>query len=80
MEQPQKDKTLTFRSWHLEMNNVLIERGFQGYTQKALVRYFKDAPKEEVLGYLDVLHKENKVQKFKYANDFVWRATTEILV
>lgn len=62
------------------MNNVLIERGFEGYTQKALLRYFKEAPKGEVIGYLEMLLKEDKVQKFKYGGDYIWRATTEILV
>ena len=73
-------KSLTFRHWHQEMNNVLIERGVQGYGQKALLRYFKEAPKEEVLGYLEMLLCEDKVQKFKHGGDYIWRATTEILV
>jgi hypothetical protein len=62
------------------MNNILIERGINGYGQKSLLRYFKAEPKEEVLGYLEMLLKENKVQKFAYNKDFIWRATTEILV
>lgn len=79
MEQFEEGKALSFRRWHKEMDTVLIERGIQGYGQKALLRYFKNEPKEEVLGYLDMLHKENKVQKFKWAKDTYWRATTEIL-
>jgi len=62
------------------MNNTLIERGFEGYTQRALVRHFKTEPKEDVIAYLELLLKENKAQKFKYNNDIIWRATTEILV
>lgn len=80
MEQPKEDQDLTFRHWHQEMINVLIEAGFQGYTQKALLRHFKKEPKEEVLGFLDMLHRENKAQKFKHPPDIIWRATTEILV
>lgn len=79
MVEPQKDKALTFRSWHLEIQNILIDKGVQGCGQKALLRAFKEAPKEEVIGFLDMLHKEDKVQKFKWANDTYWRATTEIL-
>jgi hypothetical protein len=80
MESSEEARALSFRNWHQEMNNILIERGIQGYGQKAILRYFKQEPKEEVIGYLEMLLKENKVQKFKYGSDFIWRATTEILV
>lgn len=80
MEQSEEARALTFRHWHQEMINVLIEAGFQGHTQKALLRHFKKEPKDEVLGFLEMLVKENKAQKFKHGTDIIWRATDQILV
>jgi hypothetical protein len=66
--------------WHQELRNALILQGLQGYTEKAIVRYFKNRVHEdEVKGYLELLLKEDKVQKFQYKADVYWRATTEIL-
>jgi hypothetical protein len=48
-------------------------------TQKALLQYFKDEPSDDVLGYLELLLKEDKAQKFRYKRDIYWRATTRIL-
>lgn len=80
MEQSEEARALTFRHWHTEMDATLIRGGIQGYTQRQLIRYFKGEPKDEVVGYLEVLLKENKAQKFKHNSEIIWRATTEILV
>jgi hypothetical protein len=73
-------KELTFRMWHQELRNALIDRGLAGYTEKAVVKYFKKrVPEDEVKAYLELLLKEDKLQKFQYKSDFYWRATTEIL-
>jgi hypothetical protein len=80
MESSAEGEPLTFRMWHQELRNILIDRGLQGYKQKALTDYFKKrVDGEEVKGYLELLLKEDKVQKFWYRTDFYWRATTEIL-
>lgn len=72
-------KDLTFRMWHQEINNLLIQQGLQGYTQKALLRYFKNrVDPDEVRAYLELLLKEDKVQKFKYKADYWWRATVNL--
>lgn len=72
-------KTLTFRQWHQELNNLLIQQGLQGYKQKAILSYFKNRVNpDEVTGYLELLLKEDKVQKFRYKSDFWWRATINL--
>ncbi len=74
-------KDLTFRLWHQELNNLLIQQGLQGYVEKAIVRYFKNrVDSDEVRAYLELLLKEDKVQKFKYKRDFWWRATVNLPV
>jgi hypothetical protein len=75
----QDAKTLTFRHWHQELNNLLIEQGMQGYPEKTIVRYFKHkVDPNDIRGYLELLLKEDKTQKFKYKRDFWWRATINI--
>ena len=74
-----ESKALTYRRWHQELHNILIERGLVAVTQKALLQYFKDEPSDDVLGYLELLLKEDKAQKFRYKRDIYWRATTRIL-
>ena len=70
---------LPFRMWHQELCNALIEQGLQGYTQKAIIQHFKNRVSEdEVIGYLELLLKEEKVQKFRYRRHYYWRATINI--
>jgi len=64
--------------WHQELENLLIQQGLQGYTQRALERHFKDVPHDDLIGYLELLLKEEKVQKFKFKRDFYWRATVNL--
>lgn len=74
-------RALTFRMWHQELDNLLIQQGLQGYTERAIVRYFKNRVNDdEVKGYLELLLKEDKAQKFKYKRDFYWRATINLPV
>jgi hypothetical protein len=75
----EEGKALTFRMWHQELHTLLIQQGLQGYTERALVRYFKNRVHEDELkGYLELLLKEDKAQKFKYKRDFYWRATINL--
>jgi hypothetical protein len=81
MESSKENKAvaLRFRQWHQELHNLLIEQGLQGYTQRAIERYFGSrADKEELRAYLELLLKEDKAQKFKYKRDFYWRATVNL--
>jgi len=66
--------------WHQELENILIEQGLQGYTERAILKYFKDRDidPDEIKAYLELLLKEDAVQKFKYKRDFYWRATVEL--
>jgi anti-sigma regulatory factor (Ser/Thr protein kinase) len=71
---------LEFRLWHQELRNILIDQGLQGYKQDALEKYFKNkVTKEDLRAYLELLLKEDKVQKFRYAGKYWWRATRNIL-
>lgn len=80
MVQSEEGRPLTFRMWHQELRNHLIQQGLQGFKQKAILVYFRGrVDEEEVKAYLELLLKEDKVQKFKYKQDFWWRATTNIL-
>ena len=79
MESSQEGKALTYRMWHQELNNLLIQQGLQGYTEKALTRYFKNRVNvDDLKGYLELLLKEDKVQKFKYKRNYYWRATVNL--
>ena len=79
MEPSQKGQALTFRLWHQELNTLLIQQGLQGYTQKAITGYFRNrVDHEDVIGYLELLLKEDKVQKFKYKRHIYWRATINL--
>lgn len=76
----EEGKPLRFRQWHQELRNLLIQQGLTGYRQRALLTYFdKTANPDDVKAYLELLLKEDKVQKFKYKSEYWWRATTEIL-
>jgi hypothetical protein len=79
MESSKEGKALTYRQWHQELDGILIRQGLQGYTQKAILTYFKNrVNNDEVLGYLELLLKEDKVQKFKFKRDYWWRATINL--
>jgi hypothetical protein len=74
-------KVVTHRLWHQELENLLIEQGLQGFTERAILRYFKNrVSDDELKGYLELLLKEDRVQKFRYKRDFYWRATIKIRV
>jgi hypothetical protein len=76
----QEGKALTHRLWHQELDNLLIGQGLQGFTERAIVRYFKNrVSDDEIKGYLELLLKEDRVQKFKYKRDFYWRATVNLV-
>lgn len=80
MESSTEGKALTFRMWHQELRNHLIEQGMQGFKQKAIITAFSPrVHPEDLKAYLELLLKEDKVQKFKYKGDYWWRATIEIL-
>jgi hypothetical protein len=65
--------------WHAELDTLLINQGLQGFTERAIVRWVgKRGTVDEVKGYLELLLKEDKVQKFKYKRDFYWRATVNL--
>lgn len=79
MESSKEGKVVTYRMWHKELETLLIQQGLQGYTQKAILQYFKNrANPEEITGYLELLLKEDKVQKFKFKRDYWWRATVNL--
>jgi hypothetical protein len=79
MESSEEGKPLTFRAWHQELELLLVNQGIKGARQSAIVKHFKDVHPEEVAGFLELLLKEDKVQKFIYSRHIYWRATTEIL-
>jgi hypothetical protein len=79
MEPSKEGKALTYRQWHMEVDNLLIQQGLQGYRERALVTYFKNRVSDEDLkAYLELLLKEDKAQKFKYKRDYWWRATINL--
>jgi hypothetical protein len=53
--------------------------GIHGARQNEILKHFKDEPEDQVLGYLELLLKEDKAQKFKYNRYIYWRATVNIL-
>lgn len=75
----EEGKTLTFRRWHKLLEQMLIGQGLHGGKQKEIFKYFEEAPNEEIEAYLEMLLKEDKVQKFHYNRDVYWRATINIL-
>lgn len=79
MEPSEEGRPLTFRAWHHELELLLIGQGIKGARQNAIVKHFKDVHPEEVAGFLELLLKEDKVQKFVYSRHIYWRATTEML-
>ena len=57
----------------------MIEGGLRGYRDDKIWKYFEDrVEKEEINDYLELLLKEDKVQKFKYNRHCWWRATVNI--
>jgi hypothetical protein len=70
---------LRFRLWHQEMRNLLIGQGLQGFRESAVLKHFKAVHPDEVKAYLELLLKEDKVQKFKYKTHVYWRATINLL-
>ena len=80
MEPSSEGETLRPRLWHQELRNHLIQQGVQGFMQRAILKYFNNrVPTEDVTAYLELLLKEDKVQKFRWNGNVWWRATTEIL-
>jgi hypothetical protein len=72
-------KELTFRRWHKLLEQLLIGQGLHGGKQSDIIKYFEEADPEEVKAYLELLLKEDKVQKFNYSRNIYWRATVNIL-
>lgn len=72
-------KSLTYRTWHQVLEKVLISQGLAGARETAILKYLPDVHEDEVIGYLELLLKEDKVQKFKYTRHIYWRATNNIL-
>lgn len=80
MEPLEEDRTLTFRRWHQELENLLIGQGIHGAKQSDINKYFKDSVSpEDIEAYLEMLLKEDKAQKFVYNRLNYWRATINIL-
>ena len=79
MESSSEGKPVTFRQWHQELEKVLISQGLSGVRESAIIKHFTDVHEDEVVGYLELLLKEDKVQKFKYTRHIYWRATNNIL-
>jgi hypothetical protein len=75
----EENRTLTFRRWHKLLEQLLVGQGLHGGKQNEIIKYFDEADKDELLGYLELLLKEDKVQKFVYNKTIYWRATINIL-
>jgi hypothetical protein len=75
----EEGKALTFRMWHQEMQNLLIQQGLHGVRESAILKHFADVHEDDVIGYLELLLKEDKAQKFRYNRHVYWRATVNIL-
>jgi hypothetical protein len=75
----EEGKTLTFRRWHKLLEQLLIGQGLHGGKQKEILKYFDEADPDELKAYLELLLKEDRVQKFIYNRDIYWRATVNIL-
>lgn len=79
MESSQEGQVVKPRLWHQELHNLLIEQGLQGYRQQAILKHFKGRVTDgDLVGYLELLLKEDRVQKFKYNKSFWWRATINL--
>jgi hypothetical protein len=73
-------QTLTYRRWHQELELLLIGQGLHGGKQSEITKHFDGtALAEDVIGYLNLLLKEDKAQKFVYNRHNYWRATVNIL-
>jgi hypothetical protein len=73
-------RDLTYRRWHQELELLLIQMGVHGARQDQIVKHFKgSAQSDEIVGYLEMLVKEDKAQKFEYGRYPYWRATVNIL-
>jgi hypothetical protein len=79
MVTPEEGKTLTYRAWHQELELLLIAQGLSGARETAITKHFTDIHDEAIIAYLELLLKEDKVQKFKYLRNTYWRATVNIL-
>lgn len=75
----EEGRTLTFRRWHKLLEQLLVGQGLHGGKQSELIKYFSEADKDELLAYLELLLKEDKVQKFIFNKTVYWRATVNIL-
>jgi len=75
----EEGKTLTFRRWHKLLEQLLINQGLHGGKQSEMIKYFSEADEDELLAYLELLLKEDKVQKFVLNRTVYWRATVNIL-
>ena len=79
MESLEEGKAVTYRVWHQELELLLVKQGLQGVRETAITKHFKDVDEDEVVGYLELLLKEDKAQKFRYTRHTYWRATVNIL-
>ena len=75
----EEGKAVTYRVWHQELELLLVKQGLQGVRETAITKHFKDVDEDEVVGYLELLLKEDKAQKFRYTRHTYWRATVNIL-
>ena len=75
----EEGQDLALRHWHQELELVLINEGLSGAREDKILKHFKDIVPEEVTGYLELLVKEDRAQKFKYSRHNYWRATVNIL-
>ena len=75
----EEGQALALRHWHQELELVLINEGLSGAREDKILKHFNDVDPEEVKGYLELLVKEDRAQKFKYSRYIFWRATVNIL-
>lgn len=75
----EEERRLNFKMWHKVLETLLIQQGLQGIRESAILKHFNDVHEDEVRGYLELLLKEDRVQKFKYSRHIYWRGTVEIL-
>jgi hypothetical protein len=75
----EEGKTLTFRRWHKLLEQLLVSQGLHGGKESEIIKYFDEADPDELKAYLELLLKEDKVQKFVLARTNYWRATVNIL-
>lgn len=79
MESLEEGRSLTYRRFHQELELLLIDQGLAGGREDKILKHFKDIDPDEVKGYLELLVKEDKAQKFRYSRSIYWRATVNIL-